>query len=111
MPTSANVMATADAGPSSVKGAPERHTTAVIPEAVTSAGTRNQNPSRSPTELVAAKAHNIASSPPKLSPRGPGAEHTPPDTRPCGRRLRSNWLAHDQSHFADARKSVGSTAP
>src|SRR4029077_389811 len=99
MPTSANVMATADAGPSSVKGATERHTTAVIPEAATSAGARNQNPSRSPTELVAAKAHNIASSPPTLSPRGPGAS-----TRHRTLGLRG-WLAHDQSHFTDARKS------
>lgn len=42
MPTSTNVVATADAGPSSVKGAIERHTIAVTPEAGTSAGARNQ---------------------------------------------------------------------
>jgi hypothetical protein len=55
-------MATADAGLSSVKGATERHTTAVIPEAAISAGARNQNPSKSPTEPAAAKANNMVSS-------------------------------------------------
>jgi hypothetical protein len=80
MPTSANVMATADAGPSSVKGATERHTTAVIPEAATSAGARNQNPSRSPTELVAAEA--TTSRLLLLSSRHEARdEHTPPDIR------------------------------
>jgi hypothetical protein len=55
-------MATADTGASSVKGATERHTTAVTPEAAISAGARNQNPSKSPTEPVAAKANHMVSS-------------------------------------------------
>jgi len=52
-------MPTADAGSRSVKGATEKQTTAVTAEAAISAGTRNQNPSKSPTEPVDAKAQNI----------------------------------------------------
>jgi hypothetical protein len=54
-------MAIADAGPSPVKGATERHMTAVTPEAAISAGARNQNPSKSPIEPPATKINNMAS--------------------------------------------------
>ena len=61
--TSAKVTATVNASYVDAR----RHTTAVTPEAATTAGTRNHNPNRNPSEPIAAQANNMVSAPPRVA--------------------------------------------